>query len=460
MLFRKIVKFKYNGKKYQMFLSPQNAVYYMRIDENDEYQYLTLKEYIEVSNQFRKYPYMKNAQKDDNHVNITPKVIFKKGLAIISPAILSLMLTGCLFNPFGNDLPFYNNYNDNNDNSYYYEIQNKLDFQVEETNDELQVEYYFDNPIYNTAYVYDNNYLDKVFEKRNITKNDLISVINNNSNISESYKSLFLEYVDMLYKKYPNNNYQILYENLKNLVVHECKDDFELFDHTWSFDSYACYVAKENTIYTRQGYKYEKGTWEYQVIMHELSHVLRTYRNDSARKYAEFVDTTSGSMIIEEALNSLFTVSLFDYEEDDIAYQLQSNMFKLIIESMDNYNLNDYVNHSSSYFAKKLDEFTGHKNYASVMFRVIDSQYTDYHNEYIEIEQSEYYPLYEWISDIYYKNRLTSDLSYDEMRFITAGLIERLTFDVPEEYHIDVNYFYTYLDKYIEEHNLGSHLSR
>lgn len=39
-------------------------------------------------------------------------------------------------------------------------------------------------------------------------------------------------------------------------------------------------------------------------------------------------DLTAG----DECLNSLFAISLFDYEETDIAYQFQSNMYQIMID--------------------------------------------------------------------------------------------------------------------------------
>ena len=52
---------------------------------------------------------------------------------------------------------------------------------------------------------------------------------------------------------------------------------------------------------------------------------------------------------------------------------------------MDNYDMGDYVRHSSSYFVEKLDEFTGHTNYAACMLKLMEAQYDDYHDDYIAI---------------------------------------------------------------------------
>ena len=61
------------------------------------------------------------------------------------------------------------------------------------------------------------------------------------------------------------------------------------------------------------------------------------------------------------------------------------------------------------------------------------------------------------IINLYSKNfdkNLHSGMSKTEMTEICDELVERVTFDVPAEYHIDTNHFYVYLEDYIQEHGL------
>ena len=326
--------------------------------------------------------------------------------------------------------------------SYQPSIQTKLDFEVAEQSEPLEIEYYLDfEGNGNGIYVYDCAYLDRLFDSAKIGKRELLQALNSNKEIGEKYKRFLAEYIDLLFERYPDNNYRIFYENLKNLKIVECKDKYDLFYHSLSMDSFACFVAKEDTIYTVAEYDYKKGTWDYQVIMHEISHALRTYWDESKNNHAQFPDLTFMSVIEEEAMNSIFTVSLFDYEEPDIAYQLQSNIFKTFVSSMDNYDLNDYVNHSTSYFVRKLDEFTGHTNYAASILKVMEAQYDDYHSEYISMEQSEFYPLYDFICEVYFKNRLNGETTDSEKRHMLKALVDAVTYDVPEDYPIDTASF-------------------
>ena len=80
----------------------------------------------------------------------------------------------------------------------------------------------------------------------------------------------------------------------------------------------------------------------------------------------------------------------------------------------------------------------------------MEVQFNDYHSEKIEIKESEYYPIYDYISSMYFKKYITSDMSYDQCIALTDKLVERITFDVPEEYNIDTNHFYENLNNYCE----------
>ena len=52
-------------------------------------------------------------------------------------------------------------------------------------------------------------------------------------------------------------------------------------------------------------------------------------------------------------------------------------------------------------------------------------------------------------------------MTYEEARKLTDDLILRITFDVPDEYEIDVEQFYTNLDNYCETIGIEvQHLSR
>ena len=54
-------------------------------------------------------------------------------------------------------------------------------------------------------------------------------------------------------------------------------------------------------------------------------------------------------------------------------------------------------------------------------------------------------------SNMYLGKHLKAGMSQEEARGIMDEMLEKLLFDVPEEYHIDRDHFYEYLEKYYTE---------
>ena len=119
-----------------------------------------------------------------------------------------------------------------------------------------------------------------------------------------------------------------------------------------------------------------------------------------------------------------------------------------MLECMDNYKIEDYVSHSLSYYANKLDEFNQDDNYATVILELIQAQYKDYHNDLIVVPQEQYYPIYDYVANMYYQKNLNSSMSYLDAVNVTDQLINKIMFDVPEDYNIDIDHFYEHLNAY------------
>lgn len=450
--YQKLITFKYNNQLFNLLIDNNGKYFFLKINNNSTYSYVTLKEYIEFVNIFCYKPnnikLIENT-KSNSKINIIPKIIIG---GIVTTITLPLALT------LGYKIRFEKMKRDYEKNHEYAildtidtEVQNHISFAIEDSKEELILDTIITSQYSDTVYIYDMDYLDN-YLNYHITKDNLLTVLNENTNITDNFKILIKEYINSLYEKYPNIETRVFYENLKTLKIIECNKD-ELLFKTLSQDSLACYNKIENTIYTLSDYKYEKGTWEYQIIFHELTHVLRNgYFNKDGIKYKISGEGSSLALTtVDEALNSVFSVSLLGYEEKDIAYQLQSNYCTIMIECLDNYHLDDYINHSSSYYAKKLDEHNEDNNYAKTILNLIDIQYKDYHSDKIEIAQEEYYPIYDYISKMYYQKFITNNMSYQEATNIANELIEKVTFDVPKEYNIDKNRFYYCLDAYCNE---------
>lgn len=456
--YRKVTCFYLNNNFYNMYLDNKNKRFFLRCDSNGNLSYITLEEFINIINQFSNISYVMNVEKKPNKygkdkIKIVPKIIIGGVAVLLTSTILMTIIE------MYNSQKRTNNINFNvsqseilNDEDIMNYISYSDDKEVSNSNEELIVDTYLESEWLNYLYIYDMAYLDKALDYNNVTLNDLNNAIKNNPRISNTYKNLLYEYCASLCKKYSNIELRVLYENLKTLEVVECEKG-ELVKKSLSIDSYGCYIRTENKIYVLKDYEYQKGTWAYQVIFHEFSHCLRTgvWDKDGKRIKVQIEGQNFNNTITAEALNSLFAVSLFDYKENDIAYQLQSNYHKVILECMDNYDLSDYVNHSLSYYAKKLDEFNEDDNYATVILELIEMQYNDYHSTSINIEQNGYYPIYDYISKMYYQKYLNPNMTYEEEVRVTNTLLSKILFDVPQDYNIDINHFYDYLNDYCKE---------
>lgn len=273
----------------------------------------------------------------------------------------------------------------------------------------FELDTYIDNrDISKRLYIYDMDYVEKAINFPKKELQDFIDVIDKNPKISKKFKPLAIKYCEDVFEKYPDIELRPFYRNLQNLEVIECTEH-ELLQASWSVDYAGCYVRDEDKIYAIKDKEYEEKTWDYQVIYHELSHCLRDsiYTDENGIQTSiQFCGLNYWDIPNAEALNSLFAVSLFDYEEKDIAYQLQSNIHKIMIECMDNYNLSDYVNHSMTYYAMKLDEYNQDDNYSTKILALMNAWYEDYHDDSVEADRNEYYPIYDYVSKMYLKSIL------------------------------------------------------
>ncbi len=455
--YRELLKFKYNSKKYVMLIDKCNKYFFLHINDSNQYEYIPLETFKEICSIFCNTPHILRIQKDEKKqkkLKLAPKILI--GTIAVPLSLVSLLFAKATIQEVANQL----NNADNSKPQYAYseeyekperDIINHISFDVVDSQEELVVDTMLTSDYANYTYVYDNEYLGEILDYDTVTADEMHKVVNNNTNITPKYKNLINEFIDNLYEKQPDAEKRILYENLKTLEVVECTKN-ELMLESLSADSYGCYIRTKNKIYVLKDNDYKKGTWEYQVIYHELCHAARTgfWDNDEKQLRAQCEGLNFYTTTCSEALNSIFAVSLFDYDEKDIAYQLQSNYFTVILECMDNYKISDYMNHSLSYFAKKLDEQNGNNNYAVSILQLMEAQFNDYHSDRIEIEQQEYYPIYDYITNMYFKKYITPNMSYDECLELTNNLVERIMFDVPAEYNIDTNRFYDNLNEYCQ----------
>ncbi len=321
----------------------------------------------------------------------------------------------------------------------------------EDAGDLTDVDTYFAAPgAGGSTFIYDSAYLGEVFGTKEVTLNDLYAAVDGNKTISPRFKELTKTFCKQYVTLAPKADRRILYYNLKTVTFKET-DGFGLAVDSFSGDASACYSKDKNIITVLTEYSFDKGTWEYQTIIHELSHAARNaiVKKNGRTYYISSGGENFNELMCDETLNTIFSVSLLGYEEPDLAYQLQSNYMDIILDSMDNYEISDYINHSQSYFIKKLEEYSGQES-AADMIRLLQAQYDDFHDDSFKREQQEYYPLYDFVSDVFYKNRIDRNSTHAEAEAVSEELIRRVTFDVPEEYELDVDHFREHFRAYCE----------
>ena len=331
----------------------------------------------------------------------------------------------------------------------------ELGFVVEDSTEDLVIDS-FREGVGHALYIYDADYLDEYFDYPSPDIDEVKRTLDANQNIPDDYKEIIGYFIDRVYAVYPETDFRPLEFNLRTLEVIEV-DEWDMSLTTLSLSAYACYVRTENRIYLPQDKEFEQGTWDWQVIIHELCHALRTvdYDGDRTDWGDKFTYTMSSpelsNVIAQEALNSLFAVSLLEYEERDIAYQLQSNMVGVMLDCMDNYSLADYPNHSYSYFLSKLDETNGDHNYAASIMKLMEAQRDDWQEDRWDRPQETYYPLYDYICKMWIDKNATPGMDASEIDALVNELLERIMYDVPEEYHIDTEEFGRYAHGYFAE---------
>lgn len=454
-----ISEFTYKDKKYLYLLDNEHRYFFVRKNDNDKLEYITLQELVELTNVFvpKDYVLLIEEGKNKKKLKLIPMIFIGTTLFV--------MTTGCgrmLDNEYNNHIsqnepvqtPYTNSVSTTEEKVEEKAKEDVVDKILEEANkkkENFEVEGLIEG--FHMKIVLDSSRLDEVlgYPKEDITYEKIKETINSNSSIPKKFKTMYIDLANNLQREYPNMDLRVWYENLKTMKVLEV-EEMEMKVKAVSATAYACYRKDENTIYTVKDYKYEPGTWEYQVIMHEMAHPIRSgfIKKNGEEIRVQFTDKSGDGVIIEEALNSLLALRSYDKSERDIAYQLQSNMVEMMVESLDNYTYQDFVEHNITYFENELNKQNGDDK-AIEMLALINLQYKDYHDKNMEVEQKNFYPLYDYIAKMYYRKKINPNMSYDTAKKIRDEYIDRMTYDVPEEYNLDVAHMEAYFDTYCNE---------
>lgn len=451
--------FKYKNNNYTLLQDNDRKYFFLKIKNRYEYEYITLKELLQLTKLFS---YNENVllierDKKKKKIRLIPKILIGTLAITLSLSFMSILNN---MNKYKFDLSvpatsytetisYDEEVNVNEDKTQ--KVINELLEEVEKENENFEVEQ--ESEGINLRLIYDSSRLDNAlgYPKQDITYDTIRETINNNSNIPSKFKTMYLQLADNLEAQYPTMDLRVWYENLKTMKIYEV-DEMEMKLKAISATAYACYRKDENAIYTVKDYDYIPGTWEYQVIIHEMCHPIRSgfFKKGDEEIRVQWENKSGNGSIIGEAMNSLLSLRSYDQNEKDIAYQLQSNIIEAMVDSMENYTYQDFVEHNITYFENELNKQNNNDKAVEVL-GLINLQYKDFHDDDISVSQETFYPMYEYVSNMYYSKRITSNTSYEDACKIKDEFINRIMYDVPEEYNIDTNYFNECFDTYCSQ---------
>lgn len=464
-------EFEHNNNIYELLLDEDGKYFFLRKNFYKE-EYITIKELYELAKLFKDEKPSLAIEKEKGKtkkVKLVPKVIIGTLLVSLSLPILNF-LTKISTPPLKTSTAVTTQSNVNNNENLSTMISHAsaeektpTDKAIEKAlkdiaKEEGRFELIGKLELFNTTIYYDSSEYDELFHKKkeDVTYDTIREDIRNNPNIPDKFKELYITLANNLEKLFPTLDLRVWDHNLQTIKILEV-DPIDMKFKAISYSASACYRKDENVIYTVKGYDYVPGTWDYQVIMHEMCHPIKgTMIQDGKNKINVNFNTTSGhGVVIEEAMNSIFSVRSYDSEERDIAYQLQSNMVGIMLECMDNYTLQDYIEHDIRYFESKLNEHNG-DDQAIRIVGLIELQYHDYHNDRIKVEQTQFHEVYDYIARMYYRKYIKPGMSYEQALEVHRAFIDKISFDVPQEYELDITHMDEYFEHYIQELGIKS----
>lgn len=324
-------------------------------------------------------------------------------------------------------------------------IQTDYDFVVEDGTEPIEVVEVDVSPFGDRLSVYGSAELYRLFGDEKGTAEGCCAAIAQNPEIPDRMKTYFTDFVGRIAEHYPQADLTVLQHNLQTLHVEECsRVDYVMA--SLSVDSLGVYRNDRNAIYIPEGTEYIEGKFGFQVLLHEFCHAARDCWVDGNSSQKAYFSHCPESTLLLESMNSVFSCSLLNYYEWDIAYQVPSNYLRIMLECMDNYELSDYMNHGDTYFYRKLDETAGYQNYAKVLWQLITLQRSDWQDEKIDIDETEYYPIYDFLCALYYDCYLQPDMTPEEARQVADELVHKAFYDAPEGYKINEQRFYDNLE--------------
>ena len=303
---------------------------------------------------------------------------------------------------------------------------------------------------FDSAQIFSSEGLDQMldYSREDITYDDIRDDIDK-LDMPDKCKEIYKTLAENLERQYPDMDLRIWDINLQTMKYEEVGANIieAMGIHS------AIYLIGGNKIQIQEGFDYQPGTLEYQILVHEFCHPIRAASFDVGETscFCEFDGLGEDYDSIDEAMNSILALRSYDPDDALIGYTVISHMIEVILECMDNYTLQDYVEHDVYYFASKLDEMNGDGN-AIEMLNLMQLCWEDIKDDEVTFPVEYYYGLYDYIARMYYDKYLSSDMSADQVQSVEDELIGKLGAELTGERAQQLENAHAHFDDYLAEY--------
>lgn len=177
-----------------------------------------------------------------------------------------------------------------------------------------------------------------------ITREDVVKVIEENSNISEEYKKIAIKVLDTNIEQDPEINLRVYYENLKTLQIQIVPKGSpeRVFTHNYA----GAFYPYTRTICINEEYKDSES-----VVAHEFNHTVYTFAD---RKGTETIDLFEyyGHSLVEAMTEQIIEKEYGDHN----VYTEQQQLLNFLMKYCDNFNYEIYNKYGIEALIKELKE--------------------------------------------------------------------------------------------------------
>lgn len=297
-MFKKLFTINYKNKKFLILVDKNHRKTFLEVTSDGKYNYPEYEDYKELNEIYNNYDYTIKYDYNSRLMTYDEKVRYK-----------STMLA-CHILLFGT-LGLYGKY--------------IIDL---EPHEKKSLSITFQQLYKDTSY--DRALIDNYYNNEQITRDDVVAVINNNDNLSDYYKQIAIQVLDLNLELDPEINLRIYYENMKDMRIIVQSWEAISKNNTMNIAGYFTPVGRD--IYLCQDFAHND-----QHVAHEFTHAVHNLI-DSSGKDILFIHETRGYSL-EEAMTNRIISNLWGYEP---TYNIQQKLLSFLIDNVDDFNYHIY----------------------------------------------------------------------------------------------------------------------